>query len=260
MLHREGQAALQEPREYLRHAATGFKAYADTLLEGMKDDLAPVTRYLPEPVRNWLDGGGWWVVFGIAGVVALLWLRSILRQFVRVLSKPRRKRKQRVSKKVAVNLKENLRFIGDASTEEGSQRLIVNGLPARLRLVILSLGARNAGELSPEMSDRVLDWIKPGLAEVCAEDYPRVRVWPPFYSAGGFETAVAANVSIPAEKGERSPWVVVIGQVRMGRALLNVALGLYADEVNNLRYVKVKGDQWLSVLGVKGAKQPVGAR
>lgn len=260
MFQQEGEAALREPREYLSRAGTGLKAYADTLLEQITDEMEPATRYLPQPVRNWLDGGGWWVVFGIAAFLALLWLRSILLRLVRVLSKPRRKRKQRGWKKVAVNLKENLRMIGDASTEEGDQRLVVNGLPARLRLVILAQGSSNAGELTPEMADRVLDWIKPGLAEVCSEDYPRVRVWPPFYSAGGFETAVAGNVAIPAEKGERSPWVVVTGQVRMGRALVRVALGLHTDEVNNLRHVKVKGDHWLDVLGVKGAKQPASVR
>src|SRR5262249_14719439 len=144
-----------------------------------------------------------------------------------------------------------LRDLGEPLTEEGSQRLTVKGVPARLRLVILSQGARNAGELSAEMVERVLDWIKSGLAEVTAVDYPRVRVWPPFYSGDGFTTAFANNVVIPEPKGEQSHWVLVSGQVKMGRAIINVGLGLYADEANTLRSLTVKREQWLSVLGVK---------
>jgi hypothetical protein len=263
MIQQEGEAALRDPRESFDRATTGLKTYANLHLEQLKEDLAPVTKYLPESLRDLLDRGGWWVVLGVAAIVALVWLRSIMLRVIEVFAKrKRRKKKKRGWHKVAVNLKENLKTIGEAQTEmeEGWPRLLVNGLPARLRLVILSLGSRNAGDLTPEMSDRVLDWIKPGLAEVCAADFPRVSVWPPFYSASGFETAVAANVRIPAPEGDRSPWVVVTGRVRMGKALVYVALGLYADEINSLRYVRVKGDQWLRVLAVKGTKQTAGAR
>jgi len=189
----------------------------------------------------------------------LLWLRLLVRKLGGAV-RPRHKKKKRRKKSVAVDLREDLRGLGETYTEEGSQRLTVKGLPARLRLVILSLGTRNAGELSEEMVDRVLDWIKPGLAEVTASDYPRVRVWPPFYSRDGFALAFASNVVIPALKGEQSRWVLVSGRVRMGRAIINVGMGLYADEANTLRSLTVKREQWLSVLGVKQARQPVGAR
>jgi hypothetical protein len=259
VIQHEVEGAVTASREFLADAGKNLKEYADSHLEEVKEDLAPVTERLPEPVQRFLDQGGWYVLFGVLALIILLWLRSILRRLAGAITRPRRKRKRRTAKG-ATNLKENLKQLGDSYTEEGPQQITVKGLPARLRLVVLSLGARNAGELTPEMTDRVLDWIKPGLAEVTSGDYPRVRVWPPFYSADGFAIAFATNVRIPEPKGEQSRWVLVAGQVRMGRAIIQVGLALYADEESTLRNLRVRGERWLDVLGVTDALQPAGAR
>ena len=50
------------------------------------------------------------------------------------------------------------------------------------------------------------------------------------------------------------------GQVKMGRSVIHVGLGLYANEPNTLRHLTVKGEKWPGVLGVREARQPVGAR
>ncbi|HZY88566.1 MAG TPA: hypothetical protein VFE78_27330 [Gemmataceae bacterium] len=254
----EGAAA--SPGASFSRAAENLKAYASSHLAEVKEDLAPVTKRLPESVQSVLDRGGWWVLLGALAVVVLLWLRGLLRRLVLALSRPRRRKKKRRTKTVAVNLKEDLRRLGEAYTEEGPQRLTVKGIPARLRLVVLALGARNTGELNQGMADRVLDWIKAGLADVTSCDYPRVRVWPPFYSFDGFATAFASNVPIPGPKGEPSRWVLVSGQVKMGLAVIQVGLALYADEDNTLRNLKVTGERWLDVLGVKDERRAVGAR
>ena len=255
------EGAVKAPAEYFKHAAENLKAYANSHLDEVKEDLAPLTKHLPEPVQDLLDQGGWWVIFGALAIIILLWLRWLLRRLVGALSRPRKKRKKkRRTKTVAINLKEDLRRLGEAYTEEGPQRLTVKGAPARLRLVVLALGARNTGELNQGMADRVLDWIKAGLADVTSGDYPRVRVWPPFYSFDGFATAFAANVPIPGPKDEQSRWVLVAGQVKMGLAVIQVGLALYADEDNTLRNLKVKGERWLDVLGVKDERRAVGAR
>jgi hypothetical protein len=259
VIKQEVEGAAKGSQEYMRDAGENLKAYADSHLDQLKEDLEPVTKHLPEPVQNALDRGGWWGIIGVLGLFALLWLRWLVRKLGGAVSRPKHKKK-RGMKSVPMNLKENLRQLGEAYTEEGPQRLTVKGLPARLRLVILSLGTRNAGELSEEMVDRVLDWIKPGLAEVTASDYPRVRVWPLFYGLDGFANGFATNVPIPELKGEKSRWVLVCGQVKMGRAIIHVGLGLFADEPNTLRCIKVKGERWLNVLGVKETRRPVGAR
>jgi hypothetical protein len=259
MVQREAGDAAKATSEYLKEAAENLKEYAESHLEEVKEDLAPVVERLPEPVQQFLDKGGWWVVFGAAAVILLIWLRWLLRRVAGAF-RPRRKKKRPKSKKVSVNLKEKLNELGEAYTEEGPRQITVKGLPARLRLVILSRGSRTAGELSAEMVDRVLDWIKPGLAEVTSGDYPRVRVWPLFYGHSGFATAFANNVAIPEPKGEPSRWVLVTGQVAMGKAVLHVGMALYADEETTLRHLAVKNEHWLSVLGVQDTRQPAGAR
>jgi hypothetical protein len=248
------------PGPGFEEAVQNLKKYANSHLDEFKEDLAPVTRHLPQPVNDFLDGGGWWLVFGVVGFVALLWLRSIVGRLRKALRSSRRKRKKPRTREVAVSLKVKLARIGEAMTDEGPTRITVNGEPARLRLVVLSLGARNAGELTEEMADRVLDWIRPGLAEASAGDYAAVRVWPPFYSANGFATAVGANILFPEPAGDKSHWVVVIGQVKMGQAIVNVALGLHADEPSAMRFVRVTGNQWPGVLGVKKPRPVAAAR
>jgi hypothetical protein len=255
------QGAGKTTTEQFHQAVANLKAYANSHLEEVKADLAPFTKRLPESVQNLLDKGGWWVIFGALAVIILLWLRWLLRRLVGALSRPgRRRKKKRRTKRVGINLKEDLRRLGEAYTEEGPRRLTVKGVPVRLRLVVLSRGSRNVGELHQGMADRVLDWIKSGLADVTAGDYPRVRVWPPFYSADGFANAFAANVPIPEAKGQPSRWVLVAGQVKMGLETIQVGLALYADEDNTLRNINVKGERWLDVLGVKEERHAVGAR
>ena len=117
------------------------------------------------------------------------------------------------------------------------------------------MGNRSGGDLSEEMADRVLDEIRPGLAEVTSYDNPGVRVWPAFYSSDGFATGLASNLVLPEPKGMKSHWVVMAGDVRMGRLLIHVGLALYAQNANNLRCVQVKGERWLNSLTVEKVPQ-----
>ena len=162
----------------------------------------------------------------------------------------RPKKKKGRKKGKGPRLKENLGWIGKGFTDEGPEQFTVKGIPARLRLIILSMGNRTTGELSEEMSDRVLDWIKPGSAQIAAFDQPAVRVWPPFYSPDGFASNVLANVPLPEPPGMKSQWVLVAGRVKMGRVVINVGMALSASEPNSLRLIKVRGENWLNVLGV----------
>jgi hypothetical protein len=259
-LQHNAEQMVASSKEYFEHAWPPIKDYADSYLDDVKEATEPVTKHLPEPAQNFLNNGGWWGIFAFLILIILLWLRSLVRRLSGALSRPRKKKKKPGWKKVTVNLKESLKKIGDAYTEEGPQQITVKGMPARLRLVVLSTGGRNTGLLTPEMVDRVLDWIKPGLAEVCTGDYPRVKVWPPFYSLDGFHTAFVANVRIPEPKGDPTNWVLVTGQVKMGNSIVQVGLALHAEQATNLRHLKVRSDNWLDVLGVIDTEAAVGAR
>jgi hypothetical protein len=253
-------AAAQDPREFLSHTGENLKAYANSHLEELQEELEPVTQRLPEPVRNFLAQGGWWVVIGVTGFIALLWLRAILRRLGGAFRRPKRRRKK--SRKTATPsiTREKLAWITGGLTERGPQQFTVKGIPARLRLVILSPGTRDVSDLSEDMADRVLDWIKPGMAQVASYDQPGIRVWPPFYSTDGFAIALATNVPIPEAKGMKSRWILASGRIQIGRVLINVGLALYADLPNSFRLMKVKGDRWLSVLNVEKTREEAAMR
>jgi hypothetical protein len=259
MVHQEVEGAVKVSREYLTTAWANFKAYANPHLEEWKEIADPVTRHLPESVQNFLDEDGWWWIFGGCAILALLWVRSILLRVRRAVRRARKRRRRRP--RVATVIKrEDLVRISEGFTEEGPHRVVVQGIPARLRLVVLSMGTKGGGGLSAEMLDRVLDWIKSGLAEVGSSDNPGVRVWPPFYSADGFATALQTNVPLPEPKGSKSHWVVLAGAVRMGRLIVHVGLLLYAEEASNLRFVKVKNERWLDFLGIEKTPAMAGTR
>jgi hypothetical protein len=250
------EGAVKTSKDQVSEASEQLKAYADPYLGELKEAMAPVTEHLPQPVQDFLGKDGWWWVLGVSGFFVLLWVRSIARRLTGVAHGPKRKkRKKRRAEGSPVRLREDLKWIGEGLTTGGPQRLAVKGLPARLRLVILSMGNKSGGDLSPEMADRVLDEIMPGLAEVTSYDTPAVRVWPAFYSSDGFATGLEGNLVFPEPKGMKSHWVAMAGDVRMGRLLIHVGLALHAQKANNLRFVKVKGERWLNSLAVEKVPQ-----
>ena len=245
------KGAVQGSREYMENAGKNLKTYADSFLTDFKEQAAPVTKQLPEPVQNFLDKGGWWAVLGVLVFIVLIWFRWLVRKLRGTQCKPKKKGKKRRTRTTTFTLKEDLNWIGAGFTEEGPHRILVKGLPAHLRIMVLAPGSRDAGLLSEEMADRVLDWIKPGLAEVVSYDSPGVRLWPSFLSSDGFIRCFTANLPIPEPKGKKSHWVLVAGEVRISRSIVRVGLALYVDQTNNLRFLDVRGERWLDVLGVK---------
>src|SRR5262249_39640907 len=121
VMEQKEEGAVQASRKSLEKAGENIKAYADSYLDDMKEELAPFTAHLPEPVRNFLDRGGWWVVLGGCAFLALLWLRSLLRRLRGAIRKPKkRKKKGRRAGAAPVPLKEDLKWIGEGYTRSGS--------------------------------------------------------------------------------------------------------------------------------------------
>ena len=58
----------------MHSAGQNLKDYADSHLDELKEDLAPVVERLPEPVQNFLDRGGWWGVLGFMLVLILFYI------------------------------------------------------------------------------------------------------------------------------------------------------------------------------------------
>src|SRR5262249_39674854 len=95
LIQEKAQAATRDSKEYLENAGSNLKDYADSHLDELKEISEPVTKHLPEPVQNFLDGNGWWWVLGALGLVALLWLRSIVRRMIGARPKPRKGKKKK---------------------------------------------------------------------------------------------------------------------------------------------------------------------
>jgi hypothetical protein len=259
VIEQNAEGAAKVTREEVNQATEKVKAYADSYLGELKEQTAPITKHLPQPVQDFLDKDGWWWVLGASAIVAVLWVRSIVQRLTGVAHRPKtKKRKKQRAKGSPVKLREDLKWLGEGYSQGGPQRLVVQGMPARLRLVVLSMGNKSGGDLSEEMADRVLDEIKPGLAEITSYDNPAVRVWPALYGSDGFATSVASNLVIPEPKGMKSHWVVMAGDVRMGRLLIHVALALHAERANSLRFIQVKGERWLSSLAVEKVPETAG--
>lgn len=232
---------LQSLKEHLE----GFRERFEPYLEPIKEECEPFTQHLPDAVQEFLRDGGWWLVLGGVAVIALIWLRLTLKRLYRALFHKKKK------KKWVSELQENLAVISQAYTDPGPKQITVKALPARLRLMIMAPAGKDVGDLEPEMADKLLDWIKPGMGAITSYDHPKVKVWERQYSSGGFPMAFHQHVQIPEGKKRRSNWVLLAGTISMGRQKVHVGMAFHADEPNNIRSVTIKDEQWLDVLGMK---------
>jgi hypothetical protein len=214
-------------------------------LHPVEEATAPYTKYLPEPVQQFLQEGGWWLVLAALALLVVLWVRSTARRLKRALLHPK-KRDHKVHHK-PIDLNE----ITECYTEPGPHQVTVKGLPARLRLVVVAPAGKDVTDLDAHLVGPLLEWVKPGLEEVMQADGPRVRVWAPQYSDEGFARLFFQRVPIPEPAGQRSHWVLVAGPLSLGRQHFHVGLGLYAEEANVLRTIPLKREaQWAEVLGL----------
>src|SRR5262249_8956465 len=158
------------------------------------DLLQPITRHLPLPAEDFLNSGGWLVTLGLIGATVVFWPR---------IKRRRRKIVQyhQTIKLRRVPAKYELSFIGDAFTGLGPKQLTVNGVPARLRLVVVARTMATAGRLSEEDVPRMLNGILHGLAEVMRYDSPRVHLWHDPRTHDGFRQKLLERIVFPQEKG-----------------------------------------------------------
>jgi hypothetical protein len=177
------------------------------------------------------------VFYSVFGVVLLLLLLALMRWL--------RRRRPPVDPEAA--LIENLGDYPPAGP--GPKRLLLNGQPFRLRLVVLaSAGKRplpSGGAVEP-----LLDRVVYGLSEIVRQDRPQVRVWPPQLSQQGFAPRFFRLAHRPEPAGKPSPWVLVAGPVRSGSIPFLLGLALCADEPTERGNVSLQGDQWGMALRV----------
>jgi hypothetical protein len=212
------------------------------LLEFLQKPPEWLTEALPEGANDFLESGGWWAVLGFAALIALLIVWAIASRILRLFQ-----RREKVPKE---NLLLDLKTIPDAVPSTGDRRLTVDGVPVRVRLVVVApAGTENPIDLLsiPKLLDRVVL----GLGEMVQHDQALIRVWPVQYSHEGFINTFHRNTPIPEGEREPSRWVLVAGLARIGEKQVNIGLGLQAIRPTSLGRRTLKMHEWPEVLRIK---------
>src|SRR5687767_1143082 len=98
--------------------------------ESLKKPPKELIEALPEDVGVWLEGWGWYVVLGVAAVIIMLLLLGLF-SFLRKLFA----RKRQIP---THNLEEYFAQYPPLKPSSGDRRLTIEGVPVRLRLVVVA--------------------------------------------------------------------------------------------------------------------------
>ena len=198
---------------------------------------------LPD-ARGFLEGGGWLAILGVGGllVLLLLWLlgkRLLGGLFRREPAGPRKD-----------PLIVDLAAIPPAPPHSGDVRLTVEGIPMRMRLVIVA-PAGTAYDVGPEMVPALLDRVVPGLADAIKRDNPEIRIWSGQLSTEGFANTFHRNTPVP--EGEKNPsrWVLLAGRGDLGGRQVMIGLCLQAVKAHTIGRRTLKPHEWATALRVK---------
>jgi hypothetical protein len=193
--------------------------------------------------RDFVQGAGWYVILGIGGLIVLLLLWTIVRALL-----PRGKKAAGGSR----SLEENLEQYPAPPPRTGHRRLLVDGVPVRLRLVVIAPTGSDSDEaLDLDQLDALLERVLPGLGEIYKVDKPRVKRWKRQLSYQGFATHFFGNMLTGAAEGELSPWVLVAGRVKLKGMQLMLGLALLALKPTTVGERTVDAHEWESTLRVR---------
>jgi hypothetical protein len=211
-------------------------------MESLQKPPKWLTDLLPQEAHGFLEGGGWLAVLGVGGLIVLLILWLVLRPLFR-----RRKAdpvKQRPS------LEEDLAGYPPLPPSTGDRRLTVEGMPVRLRLVVLA-PAGTESEIDRDEANRLLDLVLPGLGAMASNDKARFRFWPTQLSAEGFAKQFHHNTPLPEGDGQPSRWVLVAGRAKGAGQSFMVGLGLQAISPTPLGRRSLQPHEWPTVFRIK---------
>jgi hypothetical protein len=204
-----------------------------------------LTKSLPPEVTSILENGGWLAILLLILLIFLLILWAIVSQVLKMFSGGK---KEKVEKESLMILLEKL---PSASRTSGERILMVEGVPVRLRLVVLAPAGR-AFEVNPDAINRILDKVYPGLGMIAEEDEPEVRIWPFQLSYEGFANTFQKNTPIPRGEDERlTRWIFVSGRAHIGKTQILLGLGLQTKKPTSVGRLKVDMQEWGTVLRIK---------
>jgi hypothetical protein len=149
------------------------------------------------------------------------------------------------------SLREDLASYPPPPTAAGPRRLSVNGVPVRVRLVVMAPTGKQQTAILPDDVPDLLDDVLRGLGGFVKSDRPRIKVWPPQLSVAGFAPTFHRLVESPDREGTASRWVKLAGPARTGKRPVLLGLALWADEPCKLGDVHVETTEWNELLRVE---------
>ena len=147
-------------------------------------------------------------------------------------------------------LVENLQEYPDLKPSSGDRQLRVEGVPVRLRLVVVA-PAGTASEVDVDELANVLEQILPGLGDIYKHDKPRVKVWPTQVSYQGFASHFHRNTVTGAADGVQTRWIMVAGRAKLGNSQIMLGLALQSIKPNTVGRRTVDSHEWASLLRVR---------
>jgi hypothetical protein len=187
---------------------------------------------LPDAVRdNW--------VLGAIGAGVLIALAVLYR-----IATSRKKPHPDLEK----GLREDLAGYPPPPAATGPRRLRVNGIPARLRLVVVAPPGKQHDPVAPDDVPALLDDMLRGLGGFVKADKPRIKVWPPQLSVAGFAPTFHRLVESPDRESQTSRWVKLAGPARTRKRPVLLGLALLADEPCDFGDIHVETQEWHEVL------------
>jgi hypothetical protein len=130
------------------------------------------------------------------------------------------------------------------------RRLMIEGVPARIRLVVLApagTGERIDENGLKDMLNRVL-W---GLGAIVEQDQPQIRIWPPQLSSHGFPAVFHRLAHTKEGDAEPSRWILLGGATPPRPRTVLLGLGLWTDEPTTIGRLSMEPRDWALSLHVQ---------
>lgn len=201
--------------------------------------LSSWTDSLPEPIKGYLDGPLGLVVLVVVPALVVYFLANFTGALFRQQPRPPEEK-----------LREDLSTYPWPPGTPGPRRLTVEGVPGRVRLVVVAPVGKGRPIDQGKIEDSVNHVIR-GLKEIIQKDKPRIRCWPPQLSNVGFAPIFHRETVVPEGEGEESPWVLVAGPANAAGQPILLGLAILTDEPTQLGQLTVTPERWAETVRVQ---------
>jgi hypothetical protein len=207
----------------------------------IKQTLDPLIQLLPPGIREY-----WLLIFLFVAVLALLPVARYQRQLRTLVVRQFAPRVPRPQPK----LEEDLEALPALQTAPGQRRLLVEGVPVRLRLVVLApLGKLES--VSESAVEEILTQVLFGLGSIYRLDKPLVRIWPAQLSHHGFSVLFHRNMRKQEPDDQPSRWVLLAGTTPPRPRPVLLGLSLWADAPTMIGKRQLDPGQWTTALTIQ---------